>query len=171
MVSPLGRAVRVGLGLLFVGTLQTLLPNYWLALGHIDFMMIAVGLLALRSHFRSAVLIGAVGGLLQDSLAGGIIGLHAFAKTAVAAGLAAIADLFAVRGQLAEALIVGVATALEAMIVRSLLAFLEWPGTDTLPQIATRAAITGLICGIGTVGIPLAMASWKRRRRGGLRWN
>lgn len=171
MVSPLGRAVRIGGGLLLVGTLQTLLPNVWLTLGRIDFMMIAVGLLALRSRFRPAILIGALGGLLEDSLAGGIIGLHAFSKTAVAAGLAIIADFFAVRGQLAEAVIVGVATAAEAAIVSALLVFLAWPGTENLPEIAVRAGVTGLVCGVGTVGIPFAVASWKRRQRRGLRWN
>ncbi len=170
MTSPLGRALRLIILFLLVGTLQTLVPQIWMPLGYIDGMMIAVGLVALRTSFAGAVWTGALGGLIQDSLAGGIIGLHAFAKTAVAAGLALLADSFAVRGQLAEAVIVAAATAIEGMVVRALLLFLGWPGAETTGVLITRAGVTGLICGLGTVGVPLLMTIWQRRRRRGLQW-
>jgi rod shape-determining protein MreD len=172
VISPLGKAARVVAGLLFLGTAQTLLPQLWLPLGRIDLMMIAIGLMALRSSFAGAVWTGAIGGLIQDGLAGGIIGLHAFAKTAVAAALALLADFFAVRGQLAEAVIVGVATAAEAVLVRALLGFLGWPGPESTTGLLARAGVTGLACGIATVGVPFLLAVWRRRRRSsGLRWN
>ena len=172
MTSPLGRAVRMVLLFLVVGTVQTLLPQTWMPLGNIDGMMIAVGLVALRTSFNGAVWTGALGGLIQDSLAGGIIGLHAFAKTAVAAGLALLADSFAVRGRLAEAVIVATATALEGALVRALLLFLGWPGAESPAVLLTRACVTGLVCGLGTVGLPFVVATWQRRRGGGgeLRW-
>jgi len=171
MTSPLGRALRLIALLLLVGTVQTLLPQLWMPLGHIDGLMIAVGLVALRSSFAGAVWTGALGGLIQDSLAGGIIGLHAFAKTAVAAGLALLADSFAVRGQLAEAVIVATATAVEGVIVRGLLLFLGWPGAESTAVLITRAGVTGLVCGLGTVGLPFLMATWRRwRGRRGLQW-
>lgn len=170
MTSPLGRALRLLVLFLLVGTVQTLLPQIGLPLGYIDGMMIAVGLVALRASFTGAVWAGALGGLIQDSLAGGIIGLHAFAKTAVAAGLALLADAFAVRGQLAEAVIVAVAAAVEGVIVRALLLFLGWPGVESTGVLIARAGVTGLVCGLGTVGIPLLVASWRQRRRRGLRW-
>jgi len=170
MTSPLGRVSRLVLLFLLVGTVQTLLPQIWMPLGYLDGMMIAVGLVALRTSFAGAVWTGALGGLIQDSLAGGIIGLHAFAKTAVAAGLALLADSFAVRGQLAEAVIVATATAVEGMIVRALLLFLGWPGPESTVVLITRAGVTGLVCGLGTVGLPLLVASWQRRQQRGLRW-
>lgn len=166
MISPLGRVLRLILLFLLVGTAQTLLPQVWAPFGYIDGMMIAVGLVALRTSFAGAVWTGALGGLIQDSLAGGILGLHAFAKTAVAAGLALLADSFAVRGQLAEAAIVAAATAIEGMIVRALLLFLGWPGVQSTGELIVRAGVSGTVCGLGTVGIPLLVASWKQRRRG-----
>ncbi len=171
MTSPLGRVARLVVLFLLIGTAQTLLPQLWLPLGYIDGMMIAVGLVALRTSFAGAVWTGALGGLIQDSLAGGIIGLHAFAKTAVAAGLAVLADSFAVRGQLAEAVIVATATAVEGVIVRGLLLFLGWPGAESTTALMTRAGVTGLVCGLATVGLPAIVASWKRRRRRGLQWH
>jgi len=170
VTSPLGQAARLIVLFLLVGTVQTLLPQIWMPLGYIDGMMIAVGLVALRTSFAGAVWTGALGGLIQDSLAGGIIGLHAFAKTAVAAGLALLADSFAVRGQLAEALIVTTATAVEGIIVRALLLFLGWPGAESTGVLIARAGVTGLLCGVGTVGGPLIVSAWQRRRRRGLQW-
>ena len=171
MISPPARALRlIGLFLL-VGTAQTLVWHVWMPLGYVDAMMIAVGLVALRSSFPGAVWAGALGGLIQDSLGGGIIGLHAFAKTSVAAGLALLADSFAVRGQLAEAVIIAIATALEGIIVRTLLLFLGWPGVESTGVLITRAGVTGLVCGLGTVGVPLLVTTWqRRRRRKGLQW-
>jgi len=170
VTSPLGRALRLVVLFLLVGTVQTLLPQIWMPLGYIDGMMIAVGLVALRTSFAGAVWTGALGGLIQDSLAGGIIGLHAFAKTAVAAGLALLADSFAVRGQLAEALIVMIATAVEGIIVRALLLFLGWPGAESTGVLIARAGVTGLVCGLGTVGVPFIVSAWQRRRRRGPQW-
>ncbi len=170
MTSPVGRMLRLVALFLLVGTVQTLLPQIWMPLGYVDGMMIAVGLVALRTSFAGAVWAGALGGLIQDSLAGGIIGLHAFAKATVAAGLALLADGFAVRGQLAEAMIVAVATALEGVIVRALLLFLGWPGAESPGVLLMQAGVTGMICGLGSVGLPFLVASWNRRRRGGLRW-
>jgi len=172
MTSPLGRTLRLLVVLLAVGAAQTLLPLLWAPLGRIDAMMIAVGLVAMRSSFRGAVGAGALGGLIEDGLGGGIVGLHAFSKTAVAAGLALLADAFAVRGQLAEATVIAGATALEGIITRALLGFLGWPGAEPTLLLLGRAALTGAVCGAGTVGIPRLVASWQRRRRGsGLRWN
>jgi hypothetical protein len=155
---------------LLVGAVQVLLPQIWMPLGYVDGMMIAVGLLALRASFGGAVWIGAIGGLVQDGLGGGIVGLHAFAKTAVGAGLALLADFFAVRGELAEAVIVGAATAVEGVIVRSLLVFLGWPAAESTTVLLIRAGVTGVVCGLATVGIPGLINGWQRRRRRGLRW-
>jgi rod shape-determining protein MreD len=172
LTSPFVRAGQILAALFVTGTVQTLLPQLWLPLGQIDLMMIAVGMLALRSSFPGAVWTAALGGLIQDGLAGGIIGLHAFAKTAVAGVLALISDTFAIRGRLARPMMMTIATACEAVIVRALLAFLGWPGAEPTAALLGRAGITGLVCGLGTVGIPVVVASWRQRRSSsGLRWD
>ncbi len=148
-----------------------MLHQLWSPLGLVDGMMIAVGLIALRASFAGAVWAGAIGGLIQDSLAGGIVGLHAFAKTAAAAAMAVVGDVLAIRGQLAEATIVAAAAALEGTLTHLLLLFLGWPATDGLLMILVRAGATGIFCGILTVGVPVLISNyqaWRRRPR--LRW-
>ena len=98
--------------------------------------------------------------------------LQHFAKTAVAGVLALISDTFAIRGRLARPMMMTIATACEAVIVRALLAFLGWPGAEPTAALLGRAGITGLVCGLGTVGIPVVVASWRQRRSSsGLRWD
>lgn len=171
MRSPLRLALAVGLVLLGVGIVQTYLYRAWPPAGMVDGMMIAVALVALRVPFAGAVWTGAVGGLIEDALGGGILGLHAFTKTAVAAGISVLADVFAVRGQLMEALVVTAATALQAFIARALLLFLGWSVAETLVTGVIRAAVTGITCGLLTVGVPALIASWQRwRSRPRLKW-
>ena len=171
MRSPLLRLLAFGAAFVAVGAAQTMLHQLWAPLGLVDGMMIAVGLIALRASFAGAVWAGAIGGLIQDSLAGGIVGLHAFAKTVAAAAMAVVGDFLAIRGQLAEAMIIAAAAALEATITRLLLLFLGWPASDGPLIILLRAGATGIVCGILTVGVPLLISNyqaWRRRPR--LRW-
>ena len=102
-------ALRSLVVLLALGLAQIFLPQVWSGLGAIDWLLIYVALHALRGRFRGAVLVGAAAGLIQDGLSGGIIGLHAFAKTSVAALIAALGGLLVVRGPLPETLVVGAA--------------------------------------------------------------
>ena len=97
------RALRWVVVLLAFGLLQTFTTAVWPPLGHIDWLLIAVVLLALRGSFREAVLLGAVAGLIQDGLSGDIVGLHGFAKTSIAAVIASFGSFLVVRGPLPEA--------------------------------------------------------------------
>jgi len=160
--------VKTVLGIIFalllVGLVQNALTQAWSPLGRIDGLMMLTGFLALRLRFVPAVATGAVAGLVQDSLAGGLIGLHAFAKTVVAAVLGSIGGVLMLRGQLAEALIIGVGTFAEGLIVRSLLLFLGWPGLDSGGLVLGRSVTTGLVMGLLLVGVPRARLEWKARR-------
>lgn len=138
------------IALLFgLGLLQIFLPQVWSGLGGVDWLLIYVVLAALRGSFRQSILLGAGAGLIQDGLAGGIIGLHAFSKTAVAAIVATFGSLLVVRGPLLEATITAVATALEGLIV------VGWQGllgrqvslgpVDLLVRAAATGAATAVI--------------------------
>ena len=107
-------------------------------------MLIYVVLQSLQGSFRRSILLGAGAGLIQDGLAGGIIGLHAFAKTAVAAVIAMFGSLLAVRGPLLEALITGVATALEGLIVIAWQVMLRRPVSLGPIDLLVRAVATGV---------------------------
>lgn len=158
-------AFRIVLLLLGVGLVQTTLGQIAPPFGAVDGLMIAAGLLALRLPFQPAVMTGAFAGLVQDSLGGGIIGLHAFAKTAVMAVLASMGTVVVVRGQLAEAVVIGIATVAEGVIVRGMLIFLDWPTADTTAAIISRGLATGATCGIITILAPRAVVGWQRWRR------
>jgi len=83
--------------LLALGVVQIFLPQVWSGFGVVDWLLIYIVVEALRSSFQRSTLLGAGGGLIQDGLAGGILGLHAFAKTSVAALIAAFTALSALR--------------------------------------------------------------------------
>lgn len=144
-----------------LGLLQVFLPQVWTGLGTIDWLLIYVVLQTLRGSFRGAVLGGAGAGLIQDGLSGGIIGLHAFAKTAVAALIATFGGLLVVRGPLPEALVVGTATMLEGLLVVAWQAMLERPGSLGLLALAVRAGTTAL----AALAILTAARRWQERAR------
>ncbi len=156
--------VQIVVLMLAVGTAQVTLTQMVPPLGLVDGLMVATGLLALRRSFTASVLIGALAGFIQDSLSGGIVGLHAFAKTVVAALITSLGSIIVVRGQLAEAIVIGAAAVLESVIVVGLLGFFAWPGSEALTTIAARGGMTALACGVITVGGPRLVVGWRNRR-------
>ncbi len=156
---------RIIVLMLVVGAVQTTLTQMVPPLGLVDGLMVATGLLALRQTFAASVLIGALAGFVQDSLSGGIVGLHAFAKTVVAALITSLGNVIVVRGQLAEAIVIGAAAMIESMIVMSLLGFFAWPGVETFGTVAARGGATAMVCGVITVGSPRLVVGWHSRRR------
>jgi rod shape-determining protein MreD len=137
MTALLSMLVLFGLGLL-----QILLPQVWSGLGRVDWLLIYVVLQSLRSSFRRSILLGAGAGLIQDGLAGGIIGIHAFAKTAVAATLAMFSSLFVLRGPLSGAMITGLAVIIEGLIVMAWQLSLGRPTSFGLGDVSLGTAAT-----------------------------
>ena len=135
--------------LLALGLVQIFLPQVWSGFGTIDWLLIYIVVYSLDGRFRSSVLVGAGAGLIQDGLSGGIIGLHAFAKTSVAALIAAFGGWLVVRGPLPTALVVGVVGILEGLIVVAWQAMLGRPVSlglfDLLLRAVATAAMTPII--------------------------
>ena len=152
-------ALRSLVVLLALGLAQIFLPQVWSGLGAIDWLLIYVALRALRGRFRGAVLVGAAAGLIQDGLSGGIIGLHAFAKTSVAALIATFGGLMVVRGPLPETLVVGAAGILEGFIVVAWQVMLGRPVSLSLFDLLLRAAATAA----ATLIILSAARRWQQR--------
>ena len=155
--------------LLALGVVQIFLPQVWSGFGVVDWLLIYIVVQALRSPFRKSILLGAGGGLIQDGLAGGILGLHAFAKTSVAALIAAFGGFMVVRGPLPEAIVVGAATALEGLIVMAWQMMLGRPVSIDLIDVVIRAVATA----IATFAALSALRRWEqrasRKSRGGRR--
>lgn len=130
--------------LLTLGVVQIFLPQVWSGFGVVDWLLIYIVVEALRSSFRKSILLGAAGGLIQDGLAGGILGLHAFAKTSAAGLIAAFGGFLVVRGPLPEAFVVGAATALEGLIVIAWQVMLGRPVSIDLVDVVIRAVATAI---------------------------
>ncbi len=150
------RSVALLLGL---GLLQISLPQVWSGFGAVDWLLIYIVLQSLRSPFQRSILLGAGGGLIQDGLSGGIIGLHAFAKTTVAALIASFGSLLVVRGPFPEALVAGGAAALESLIVIAWQIMLERPVSIGAADVIVRALATAA----ATVVILSTVRWWERR--------
>ena len=147
-------------GLLFgLGLLQILLPQVWSPLGLVDWLLIAVVHQALRSGLRRSVLLGASAGLIQDGLSGGIIGLHAFSKTVVAAIIAGFGSFIVVRGALYQGIVSGGAALGDGLIVAAWLAMLGRPQSLRTLDLLLRALATG-----GIAAVVLWSARWWERR-------
>ena len=142
-----------------LGLLQIFLPQVWSGLGRIDWLLMYVVLQSLRSSFRRSILLGAGAGLIQDSLAGGIIGFHAFAKTTVAAIIAMFSSLFVLRGPLSGAMITGLAVIIEGLILMAWQLSLGRPASLRLGDVSLGAAATSA----ATMLVIYAGRKWQQR--------
>lgn len=150
--------------LVLAGTLQTVATAAWMPFGAFDLLMVTCGILALRSSWGGAVLAGSSAGLVQDALSGGLLGLHALAKTAVCASMNSLSNVMVVRGPLAEALLIGLATVVESLIVFMVLAAVSWPGRESMVWVLVRGPATSILAGVLLLGRPALVRWWQGRR-------
>jgi len=162
-------ALRSLAALITLGVVQVFLPQVWSGLGTVDWLLIYIVVQSLRSSFQRSILLGAGGGMIQDGLAGGILGLHAFAKTSVAGLIAAFGGFLVVRGPLPEAFVVGAATALEGLIVIAWQMMLGRPVSIDLTGVLIRTVATA----VAAFAALSAIRRWElralRKSRGGRR--
>lgn len=151
--------LRSLVALFSLGVVQVFLAQVWSGFGAVDWLLIYIALQSLRGSFRRSILLGAGGGLIQDGLGGGIFGLHAFAKTSVAAAIAAFGGLLVVRGPLPEAFVVGAAAALEGLIVTAWQVLLGRPASINVIEVALRAVATA----VATLAVLSAVRRWELR--------
>jgi len=91
----------------------------------IDLVLIVVVYVAIKSGPGTGVLAGTVAGLIQDALAGGILGIGGLAKTMVGFLSGVLGTQFIVTAPLPRFLLVLVATALHAAIFMGLYTLLD----------------------------------------------
>ncbi len=147
---------------------QTTLAGYVFRSGTpIDLVLIAVIYVAIKSGPVMGLMAGTVAGLIQDALAGGILGIGGLAKTVVGFLAGVLGTQFIVTAPLPRFLLVLVATALHAGIFMGLYTLLnlrEFP--------AAYPAIVGQAFGNAFVGVvAFQLAEWvpgfvDRRRAG-----
>ncbi len=147
---------------------QTTLAGYVFRSGTpIDLVLIAVIYVAIKSGPVMGLMAGTVAWLIQDALAGGILGIGGLAKTVVGFLAGVLGTQFIVTAPLPRFLLVLVATALHAGIFMGLYTLLnlrEFP--------AAYPAIVGQAFGNAFVGVvAFQLAEWvpgfvDRRRAG-----
>lgn len=91
----------------------------------IDLVLIAVVYVAMKSGPVTGVMAGTVAGLIQDALAGGILGIGGLAKTVVGFLAGVLGTQFIVTAPLPRFLLVLLATALHAAIFMGLYSLLD----------------------------------------------
>ncbi|HLX07215.1 MAG TPA: hypothetical protein VKY89_05075 [Thermoanaerobaculia bacterium] len=143
----------------------------------VDVFLVVVTLSALDGATLPAMLFGLLAGQVQDTLAGGNFGLFGFADTAVAYGMARLAQRLVIQRATGVFAVVSFASLLQQVIVAAL-AFLLLPNPSLpgplslLAQDAVKAAVCGLL-GMMIYGAArrfrLAAEARRRGRMGRLR--
>jgi rod shape-determining protein MreD len=108
-----------------------------------DFVLVAVVYAALRWEARAGLVGGTVGGLLQDVLSGGVVGVGGLSKTLVGGAAGAIGSQFVITRPPARALIVAGASVVDRLLMVGLTALIaeQWPAlvlTDMLEETAVN---------------------------------
>ena len=161
------RVVRVSLALIAAVALQSTLAR-WVPSERItlDLVLIVVVLVALSAGPLSGLVAGTVGGIAQDSLSGGIIGVGGLAKTVVGFVMGMVGLQFIVAGPMHRFIVLGMATLLHGFLFFGLYEMLpagrsmEVPYRAVLMQAFANACVGVVAFQLGELGPGLM-----RRRR------
>jgi len=137
-----------------------------------DFVLVGVVYVALRGDARAGLIGGTVGGLMQDVLSGGVIGVGGLAKTLVGGGAGGIGSRFVVTKPHSRALIVAgasVAHRLLMILMTSIIAE-QWPTfspADMLEETVVNS-VSAWVLFYATDALPAAVE--RRRLHQQARW-
>lgn len=153
--------VALAIALAVQTTVVRLVTRGWLA---VDLVLVAVVYVGLASGAGAAMVAGTVGGLAQDALSGGVIGIGGLAKTAVGYWSGVIGARFLVSHSIPRFLVFVVATLVHGVVYMGLhaaldLSHFERPWT----ALGSQALGNGLV-GILVFQVVEATASARRRR-------
>jgi rod shape-determining protein MreD len=134
-----------------------------------DFVVAGVVFVALQWGPVAGILAGTLGGLLQDVLAGGIVGMGGLTKTLVGFGAGLVGAQFMLVRPYAKTLVVVVATVIHRLLAIGLSGLIEqhWPSVPWGAMLAETSinGLAALLAFQATTALPGAVA----RRRDGRR--
>lgn len=156
----------VGLTLALALVLQTtVVPGLAGAGVPVDLVLVTVVLVAISSGSVGGLWVGTVGGLLQDALSGGVIGVGGLAKTLVGYAVGAFAVQFNVSRSWHQALVVLFASLVHAGCFVGLYSLLSDDGTITSYGGGVTQAVANAVVGGGVaMALGAAPAALTRRR-------
>jgi rod shape-determining protein MreD len=137
-----------------------------------DLVLVGVVYAALRWEAVAGMVAGTVGGLLQDMLSGGIIGVGGLAKTITGFATGVIGTQFVVAKPHARAVIVAGATVLHRLIMLVLQGLIDqkWPGLPWAAMLGETAinSVIGFLAFHLTDALSGAVGRGRMSRRSGL---
>lgn len=164
------RTTRVMAIVLGAVLLQVALSRYAVG-GRFAFDLVLVGVVfvSLQTGAVAGMLAGTVGGLLQDVLSGGVVGVGGLVKTLVGYAAGLLGTQFVVAKAHARALIVAVATLVHGLMAGGLQAVIDqaWPHfawAAMLEEIVINAVV-GWLAFVITESLPGAVARGRTRSR------
>jgi rod shape-determining protein MreD len=164
------KTTRVMAVVLSAVLLQVVLARYAVG-GRFSFDLVLVGVVfaALQSGAVAGMIAGTIGGLAQDILSGGVVGLFGLAKTLVGYAAGAMGTQFVVAKAHARALIVAAATFLHVLMSVGLQAVIDqsWPSVSwiaMLEQVVINAVVAWAVFQV-TEALPGAMSRGRSRSR------
>lgn len=161
------KAARVLAALAMALALQTTLARYWIGgSAAVDLVVVVVVYVALAAGPVTGLLAGTAGGLAQDALGGGLVGVGGLAKTLVGFLVGVVGAQFIVAQPLSRFVVFFTATLLHAACFYGLYALIEPRG---LPAVAvlTEALGNGIVgvAAFQAVGMLPGLAAARRSRR------
>ncbi len=160
------RALRIWLSIAVALTIQTSLSAFLARHGvSIDVVALVVMYFGLTAGPESGLLAGAVGGLGQDALSGGILGVGGLVKTVVGFGAGVVGSQFIVTGLLPRFVVLVAGTALDVLGFLGLSAALgAQQFAISYGQVLRHALTTGLVGVLMFWALERAPEAVRRRR-------
>jgi rod shape-determining protein MreD len=159
------RAIGVVLALAAALVLQTTLTGVVRGVVPVDLVLVVVVGSALAFGPVAGLLAGTVGGLLQDALTSGILGMGGLAKTLVGFAAGQFGTQFIVTAALPRLVVYAAATAAHAAVLMGLYSFLglrSFP--DPLPGVAIQAVGNAVVGVLGVRAMDAVPKFLERRR-------
>lgn len=163
------KAARVLLGLAAALAVQTTLGT-WVVPGTaaLDLVLIVVVYVALTSGPTAGLLAGTVGGLAQDALSSGVLGIGGLAKTLVGYGVGVLGTQFIITAAAPRFVVFALATVAHAAVFIGLYVVLDlrvfptpWAGVVTQ---AVGNGLLGVLIGRAVEILPGMLARRRERR-------
>jgi rod shape-determining protein MreD len=151
------KAAGVFLGVIVALALQTtVVPFVWSGKSNLDLVLVVVVYTALQFGPTSGLLTGAVAGMAQDALSGGVIGVAGLAKTIVGFLAGAVASQFIVTNWLSRLVVLLLGAVLNAICILGLYAVIDKRGLSIPWRTAWPHMM--LTAGVGIILIQVVQA-------------
>lgn len=150
--------------------IQTVLARYTVG-GRWQFDLVLVGVVyvALYAGPAAGMLAGTIGGLLQDLLSGGIVGVGGLAKTLVGFAAGTVGAQFILTRPRERVLVVAVASVSHRLVILSVFGLIDqrWPSVQWTAMLWETAlnALGGFLAFQATEALPGAVARGRQSRR------